>query len=272
MALKKETIKAIATHLKLKEEDLAKAITEKDEVDLVIADDITVLTAAEQQTLKDNEYNRGKKAGPEMDVKAAKEKYELDFTGKTVDGLLEAYGKKVLADAKVNPDKKVTELEAKVTNLQKTVTEYETKLTAKDTEVAGIKINGELYKHIPPAEENGPALGADDVIQLMRANGYEFKLEEDKLVPYKGGKALQDRLSNNRPVKEVIDEFLLEKKLITTVPAGRGGKDQKAAAKSGKLSELKKKFEAEGKNVQGQEFAQAVKQAVAENKDFDMNG
>lgn len=271
MALKKEDIKTIATLLKVKEEDLTTAIADTNEVDIEIPDGLTVLTPTEAQTLKDNEYNRGKKAGPEMDIKAAKEKHGLEFTGKTIDGLLDAFKGKVLAEAKINPDKKVTELEEKVTTLQTTVKNYEKKLADKDTEVSGIKINGELYKHVPAAEETGPAYDADEVIGLMKMKGYDFKLEDEKIVPYKDGKKIVDKLSNNRDPKEVIQEFMAEKKLITSVPAGRGGKDQKAGNKAGKLSELKKQFESQGKNVQGQEFAEAVKAAVAADKSFDMN-
>jgi ribosomal protein S13 len=272
MALKKETIKTIATKLKIKEEDLSAALTNTEEVDLEVDDSLTVLTEAEAKTLKANEYTNGKKAGIEIAVKDTKEKLDLDFTGKTVDGLLEAYKKKVLDEAKINPDKKVTELEGKITTLQNTVKEYETKLSERDTEVTGIRINGELYKHVPAAGEDGPAYEADDVIGLMKMKGYDFKLEGDKIVPYKDGKAMTDKLSNNRDPKEVIQEFMTEKKLLpgAGVPAGRGGKDQKAGNNAGKLSDLKKQFEAQGKNVQGQEFAEAVKAAVAANKDFDL--
>ena len=51
--LKQETIKSIATLLKLKEADLAAAITNTEEVDFELPKDITVLTQAELDTRDD---------------------------------------------------------------------------------------------------------------------------------------------------------------------------------------------------------------------------
>lgn len=273
MALKKETLQKIATLTKTKIEDLEKAIKDEKEVDFVIPDKLTVLDDAEVQTLKTNEYNSGKVAGVEMSVKETKDKMGLNFSGKTIEGLVEAATKKALDDAKVTPDEKVKELEGKITTLQGTVKEYETKMAEKDSEVTTIKTNSELYKHIPAPGENGPALGADDVIQLMKANGYEFKNENGAITAYKGGKQLQDKLSNALPVKDVVSGFMKEKKLIIEdgTPGGRGGGDKKAAVKATKYSELEKQFKADGKSLLGEEFSKAVQQAVKDNKEFDMN-
>lgn len=274
MALKKEDITKLATLAKIPVADLEKAIAEKEEVALTIQDKLNVFTEEEVTTLKANEYKSGKTAGVEIAVKEAKEKLALNFTGKTIDGLVEAATKKALEDAKVEPNAKVTELEGKITTLQGTVKEYETKMAEKDTEVSGIKLNYELSKHIPTIGENGPALGNDGILMLMKADGYEFKQENGNVSAYKGGKQLQDKLSNALPVKDVITGFMKEKKLISEdegVPGGRGGGDKKPGAKATKMSELKQQFLSQGKNLQGEEFNKAVQQAVADNKEFDMN-
>jgi hypothetical protein len=270
MALKKETIAQIANVLKVKTEDLETAIKAEAETDLTFGP-VSTFTDDEITTLKNNEYNRGKTTGTEIAVKETKEKLKLDFQGKTLEGLIEAASKKALADAKIEPEKKVTELQDKITNLQTTVQDYEKKLADKDAEVANVKTTGELYKYIPEPGENGPALGKDDVIQLMKANGYDFKMNESgALVPYKGGKEVQDKLSNPRAVNDVIQEFMKEKKLIPGEAAagGRGGGDNKPGAKATTLSELSEQFKAQGKDTKGLEFSEAVEKAVAENKDF----
>lgn len=272
MSLKKETLQRIAVLTKVKVEDLEAAIKDDKEVDVAIDEKLTVMSETEVTTLKTNEYNSGKSKGVEMAVKETKEKLELDFQGKTIDGLIEAHKKKVLDEAKINPEKKVTDLEQKVLTLQKTITEQEKTIAEKETEVTGVKINGELMKHIPSFGEEGPALGSDDVIAMMNRNGYEFKLENGKVVPYKDGKQLQDKLSNPREAKEVVSDFLKQKKFITDdkTPAGRGSGDKRPASKAGTLTELKDKFKAEGKSLLGSEFSAAVEAAAKENKDFDM--
>lgn len=273
MAIKKESLQKIAALAKIKVEDLEVAIKDDKEVEITIDEKLSTFSETEVETLKDNEYKRGKTAGVEMAVKEVKEKQNLDFQGRTIEGLLEAHKKHVLTEAKIEPAQKVLELETKITTLQKTVGDYENQLAEKDQEVTGVKINGELYKHIPALGENGPALGADDVIQLMKANGYEFKFENGTTVAYKEGKQLADKLGNAIPSKDVVSGFLKDKKLITdpVVPGGRGGTDQKPGARPMKLSEIKKQFEDQKKSLLGSEFSEAVAQATKDNKDFDMN-
>jgi hypothetical protein len=271
MALKKEVLKKIAALLKLKEADLETAIKDEKEVDLVIDEKLNTFTEDELKTLKDNEYKTGKEKGVEIAVKEAKEEEGLEFQGKTIKGLLEAKAKKALADAKLTPDKQVTDLQQKVDNLQTTVKTYEKQIADKDAEVDGIVINSELRKHIPIGEES--VFDQDDVIAKMKRSGYDFKRENGKVVPYKDGKVVIDKVSNAREAKDVVTDFMVEKKLITKEAGigGRGDGDRKPAGKVTKMSELKKQFADAGKNVQGQEFAQAVEQARTDNKEFDMN-
>jgi len=267
--LKQETIDKIAGLLKIKSTDLSTAIKAEAETDLPIDDKLLVFTVDEETQLKNNEYKKGKAAGVEMEIKEAKEKHGLDFNGKTIEGLLEANAKKVLADAKIEPEKKVLELQEKITNLQKTVGEQETKLAEKDGEVSAVKIHGELIKHIPSTA----TLSQDKIIGLMKMDGYEFKSVEGKVVVYKDGKELQDKLSNPMLTKDVISGYITENKLAPDAgggAGGRGGKDEKGSNVFLKLSEIKTKFTAEGKSFNGQEFAQAVSEA-AKVPEFDMN-
>lgn len=271
--LSEKSITRIAELAKVKPEDLKAAIADEKEVDVAIEEKLTVLTEPEITVLKNNEYKNGKEKGVEMAVKDTKEKLGLEFQGKTIDGLVEAAQKKALADAKIEPEKKVQELEGKIKTLQTNLTEAEQKLTEKDSEVQKVKIHGELYKHIPEPGENGPALSRDEVIRLMEANGYEFKNENGKVVPYKNGEAQVDKLANPVAVKDIVSGFLKEKKLVTEDhnPKGRGGSGSGNPTKYTKLSELKEKFTGEGKSLNGQEFMDAVTKARAEFAEFDMS-
>jgi hypothetical protein len=272
--LTQDTIKRLAALAKVSVEDLTAAITSTEETAVTINEKLVAFTDTEIETLKDNTYKDGKKAGVEMSVKEIKEKQGLEFQGKTIEGLLEAATKKALDDAKLTPDKQVTELSEKVKTLQATVQTYENRIAEKDAEVNTIKTKTELYKHIPELE--GLALGKDDVIQLMAANGYQYKLQDGKLVMEKDGKVMQDNVANPLPAQDVVTSFLKEKKLISDqppAPGGRGAGDRKPAAGNAvKMSELKEQFTSQGKSLQGEEFNNAVQKAVADNKDFDLYG
>lgn len=272
--LKKESLEKLAKLAKIKVADLEAAIKDENEADVAIEDNLTVLTEGEITILKKNEYENGKTKGVEMAVKETKEKLGLEFQGKTIEGLAEAAQKKALADAKIEPEKKVQELTEKVKTLQTAVTEYETKISAKDAEVTKVKIHGELYKHIPEPGEEGPALSRDEMIRLMEANGYEFKMVDNKIIAYKNGEQVVDKLTNPVDVKTVVTGFLVEKKLIAgdpAVPTGRGGGGSGKDVKITKLSELKKKYEAAGKSTNGQEFMDEATKYKAENPEFDLS-
>ncbi len=273
MALKKETIAELAKRIGLKSDELETAIKAEGEVDISIDAEITVLDKTELQTLKNNEYNNGKANGVEMAVKTTKEKLGLDFTGKTVDGLVEAASKKALADAKLEPNEQVKELQTKLQTVQTTATEYETKLQAKENELSSLHINFELGSHIPSLGDNGPSLGNQEIIGLMKSNGYEFK-KNDKgvLVATKAGVEVVDKLSNAVPLKDVITGFMTEKKLLQPEQqnGGRGGGNA-GPSNGAKLSDIKATFKASGKSELGEEFKAAVADAVKANPDFDMN-
>lgn len=262
--LKNQTLEQIATLLKIKKADLEAAIKAEAETDIEIDANLQTFSESDLKTLKNNSYKEGKAAGIEMEVDAVKKAEGLEFTGKTVAALLEAKAAKVIADAKIEPDKKVRELETKVATLTTTVSDYESQIAAKDAEINGIRVNSELYQHIPSFGDKGPALGADDVIQLMKASGYEAKMEDGKTVFYKAGAKLTDKLGNATAPKDVISAFIAEKKLAPVEGGGAGGRGagDGGGASASSLTALKAKFTAEGKSLLGQEFSQAVQEAA----------
>jgi len=274
--LKVETIQKLAKIAKIDPKTLETAIKDSEEKDVDISDALTVLDDKELETLKKNEYKAGKEKGLEMTIKEVKDKHNLEFTGKSLDDLLEAHKAKALADAKLKPDEKVAELETKLKTAQATATELQAKLTEKETEVGTIRTNSELFKYIPEiSNENGPSFDREEIMTMMKAKGYDFKMENGALVAMKDGNPVTDKIGNGVPVKDVITGYLKERKLINEAPGtpgGRGGSSSGAAFKPGKLSEIKAKFESEGKSFLGGDFSQAVAAAVKDNPDFDMAG
>jgi ribosomal protein S13 len=269
--LKQDTIQKIEQLLKIT--GLAEAIKNESEVDVTIDDKLHIFTDDEIQTLKSNSYKDGKKAGVEMEVDDLKKEFGLEFQGKTVKGLTEAYKKKILDDAKIEPAKQVQELQEKLNTVQNSYKELEGKYKEKETEVETTIIKTDLFKYIPAPTEEGPALDQEDIVNLMKVKGYDFKRENGKVVAYKGGNKVTDKLGNDIEVKAVVDGFLKESKLRASeppVPGGRGGSDKTPPAKAGSLSEIKKQFEAQGKSTLGQEFADAVAAAAKDNADFKM--
>jgi hypothetical protein len=268
--LKKETLQQIAKLLRLREADLEAAIADEKEVDFPVDTNLHVFTETEVTTLKNNEYKNGKDKGVEMVVKETKEKLGLEFQGKTIDGLIGAATKKALEDAKIEPEKQVKELQEKLTTVQSSYKQLELQVAEKDNEVSNVKIKNEVFKYIPAFGEDAPQFDQEDIYSMMKLKGYEFKNESGKTVAYKDGKQVLDKVSEPVAVKDVVNSFLMEKKLITEdrQPAGRGGGNGKPTTKFTALSELKKNFTDQGKSLNGQEFMQAVEKATKDNPEF----
>jgi hypothetical protein len=267
--LKKETIKQIATLLKLKEADLEAAIKAETETEVTIDAKLQAFDETELQTLKSNSYKEGKKAGVEMEVDEIKKELGYDFQGKTVKGLVEFNKKKVLEDAKIEPEQKVKDLTEKLSNIQKNYTDLEGKLAEKDKEVSSVKIKTEVFKYIPAfGEESG--FDQEDVYNKMQREGYDFRIEDGKTVAYKNGTKVLDKVSNPLELKDVINTYVVEKKIVTpeTIPAGRGGGNGKANSTFGTLTELKKQFTDQNKSLLGAEFSEALDKAVKANPEF----
>lgn len=266
--LKKETLSALSKLLGI--DNLAEAIADEKEVDIEIPT-AELYSPEDIEKLKTNEYKRGGQAAVEIAVKDFKTKSGLDFTGKSLEGLIEAASKKALEEAKVEPAKKVTELEEKLKTVTATANEYKSQLDGKEQEIARVKLHTDLVKNVP----QGTLLEADEVVTLMQAKGYEFKTESGKLVAYKDGAIVADKLAEPVAVADVIKGFAVEKKLIVQEggdPGGRGGGNrQPAGGAFSKASELAKKFKDEGKSLMGQEFADALRVAAEANKEFELD-
>jgi hypothetical protein len=273
-----EQKKMIAKAMRIKEEDFDKALTDTAEVKLEIPASLTVLDETELKRVKDDEYNNGKTKGVEIAVKDAKEKLGLEFSGKTVDGLIEAANKKALEDAKVSPDKKVLELQRDIDTLKATNTDLTTKLSTQEKAASSAATEKEIYKNVPSLGENAPEV--DIVVTLMRAKGYDFEIKDGKLTALKDGQPVKDNVANVLPVKDVITSFAKEAKLISdqsgAAGGGRGGGDKGGGGAKvyKKMSEMVADAEKEhGKSyTQGAEFNDKVQAYAKANTDFDMNG
>lgn len=279
MALTKEDIATLAGLAKISVEDFTKAVADAAEVKLTIPEKLTVFTEAELNTYQKNKYESGKNDGVEKLVKDAAKESGIEFTGKTIDGLLKAAQAKALVDADKSPDQRVQELTKQIDTLKGTVTKYEKDISDKATENASLKDHFEIVKHIPAPIEGGVNYVQDEVVTIMRMRGYDFKRDSNNVMQmYKNGELMADKLGNAIPISDGVKGFMKEARYIVDeaegVPGGRGAKDKPGGSGGTptKMSELKAKYEAAGKSINGEEFSKEVEALVMkEGSTFDMN-
>lgn len=273
--LSKATIEKISKLLKVKAEDLTTAIAAEAETDVPISDDISLFTPDEVKRLKSNSYNEGKEAQSEMIVKEYKEKLGLSFTGKTMDALMEAHAEHITAKAGAAPDEKVKELNAKIDALTKVNSDYESKVKGLESKMAESAIEMDVFASFTlPTGEDAPAYSQKEIKTLAEVNGYSFKKNASgQTVVYKGDELQATKTGDPKPLGEFFNEFMVSKRIITQDPAGAGGRARGNSSGGGAiktLSQLKAKFENEGKSLNGEEFNAAYTEAMKD-PNFDTN-
>ena len=206
------------------------------------------LTAREKK-IESTSYNKGKGDGVEIEAKESKRKLGLDIQGKNFDEIFDAYRTKVLADAKIEPSKKIQELEADKLKLQKNITDLEAEKTSLTNSFAlkekESKVNSLLF-HAIPEKAVTETLSRNDITALFKANGYGVDIQDGKEVATFNGEVMKnDKTLEPLPVKSVVEKFVTDKKLIK-VEGGGGGKDDVSKDKPGTLDAFNKEMEAAG--------------------------
>jgi len=221
------TWQELAKRTGLAVDKLQEAITSEKEETIELVQ-MNILSDTELTTLKETVGKESAKSGAktmiEMEVKALREKHGLDFEGKTIDNLINAYSAKQIASAKIEPNKKVDELNSSLENLQK---KYETDLGVKTNEVTALnnklgeyKVNGDLAKHLP---EGLTGIDSNDFITIAKTAA-SFEYEDGVLVVKKNGVTQKDNLEKPIPPKDYLTSFATNKKWLGS--EGREGGDQ----------------------------------------------
>jgi hypothetical protein len=278
MALKKEHITKLAALVKIDEKLLSEAIAATEEKDIVIPEDLQVLTKVEVETRDRNKYNEGKTAGTEMVVKDIKTKHNLAIESNDPEKLVEAIGKKAVEDAKIAPDEQVKEKNKLIDQWKQKATDAEKKVTELEGSITGLAVDNKLRGLLP--KERGDILTDDEYLTSVKS---KFRLEtkegREVLVDIATGEVLRDKVKLE-PVlpAEAINGYFTERKWLVD-PKGGGGQGGRGGGNSNpggmpkftKLSEVSEHVKSQGKNPQGSEGQRMIQAAIKENPDIDMN-
>jgi hypothetical protein len=176
-----------------------------------------------KDTVKRAGYNEGKTPHLEMEAKRVKEKFGIDVEGKNFDNIFESFKTKTLADAKIAPDKKVSELNESLTNLQKKYTTdlgvKDQEILKKDGEIAGFKTDSSIAKHLP----DGLKGVNQQQFTTLAKSAFGFGTEDGSFVIKKNGKIMKDNMEKNIAPKDALTDFATLNGWIDK--SGRGGGD-----------------------------------------------
>lgn len=232
----------MAAKLKIDATKLKAAMEAETDTDIDVPE-VEVFSTEELSTRDKNLYSSNKTTMLEQAIKEYKKENNLDFTGKT----LKALNDHLVSISADDKDKVIKTLRD---NLTKAETEA---ATAKEQAAKVIRSN-KLHSFIP---ELNNGMSKQEAEAVLAANGWEFKEENGKLVPYRDGEIVKDaKMLNNIEAKDAVTKFFAEeKKWVGEANTGgdgagkngRGGKnsDQSAKPRYARASEVLKDFEAE---------------------------
>lgn len=176
------------------------------------------------QRIKQASYLEGKDAGKEMTVKELKRMAGLDFEGKDESTFIKYFKEKIMSDAKVEPSKKIQELEQQnsglIENLKRIEEDYRQKETTLMNKLSDIELNYMIESHIPDSLPQG--LTKKDAAILYK-NNYRIEKTEEGVKVYHGDKLMTDPVTlKPLDVSTTLSGFLKEKNLIVENKQGRG--------------------------------------------------
>jgi hypothetical protein len=274
--LKKEQMTVIAGLMKIPVDTLEKAIKDESEVDIEIPSGLTVLSTEELEARDNNTKNEAIKVGKELGVKEVRKAAGLE-EGIGVDAtkIASAIVDKAVADAKIEPNKKVNELQEQITQLKGVVTQKDTEISNIQKSAKQVKLDAVILKSLPKDRKSDMA--DEDYLTLVKSSLEFDDSEGDAIIVKKGGQPLRHATTKDPlPLGEALESHFKEKNWVGQGGAGgAGGQGGRGGGNNGgpkvytKMSELKADWEASGKSIQGAEFTAKLTEVTKAYPEFD---
>lgn len=266
----------IAGLMKIPVDTLEKAIKDETEVDIEIPSGLTVLSTEELEARDNNTKNEAIKVGKELGVKEVRKAAGLE-EGIGVDAtkIASAIVDKAVADAKIEPNKKVNELQEQITQLKGVVTQKDTEISNIQKSAKQVKLDAVILKSLPKDRKSDMA--DEDYLTLVKSSLEFDDSEGDAIVVKKGGQPLRHATTKDPlPLGEALESHFKEKNWVGQGGAGgAGGQGGRGGGNNGgpkvytKMSELTADWEASGKSLQGAEFSAKLAEVTKAYPEFD---
>lgn len=230
--MNKKLIESLAKLAKVKDvEEFSKALQSEEDTGFSLdLDNLTVRTKEEDAEVRNNILEESKKKNFtdafEIQIKNMKKDLGLEFEGKRQEDFIESFKKKILTDAKIEPDKKINELNQSLEALRG-------QLTQKDQEFLNFKETVKSEKQKFKAQSLIPelpkelGLTKDEAVSLYFMN-HESK--EDGI--YVNGEKQKNDLEKPLSLEDSVKQFVESKGWNKESFTGRGGGSQNQGQQS----------------------------------------
>jgi len=243
-----ENLSAIEKSLGLEEGTLQSAIDNEESVSVEIPE-LEIFTKDDFNKRIENVKSEAGKAAVEIAVKKSRNDLGLDFEGKTMSNLLEAHSKKVLGEAKIEPNKKIEELtkdnELLKTNLSTIQQELQTTKDQWSQEKSSAKRDALILSSIP---EN-TIIPKQDILSIFKST-HEVEFTEGGGHQVKKNGQVQKNSTNLDPlsVSDYMSNFSTP--YLKAASGGAGAGDETGNPKKGSFEAFEKEAEDAGWSIE----------------------
>lgn len=259
-----ENLGEVAKAAGISEETLRNAIESEESVLVELNNERVVYDSKEDfDTYINNVKKEASTASLEIAIKQARNDLGLDFQGKTMDNLLNAVKERTLEEAKIEPNKKIEELNNDLNSLRQ-------QLQSKDEEFNQLQSNFKLERQereinnriLNALPKEGTAIGQDDLLTLFKSQ-HNVELGEDgNVIVKKNGEVLKDKLMSPMGLEDVITNFTTP--YIKKPEGGRGRTDEAGKPKAGTLDAFTSEMKDKGIEANTQEFNRIMAERMQE--------
>lgn len=221
-----ENINELAKFVKGGAEVLQKAMTSEEKVSLELIDGRFVTDSdldSMKASVREEAKKEGQTIGYDFAMKDIKKDFGLEIEGKDRKAIIEAARDNILSAAKVEPNKKISELERSLENLRKEFgTEKETWETEKNQyqkKFKDISVMTELERNIPDLK----GLKKNQFTTLVKSE-YEFDFDDGVLIAKKNGTPVKNKMEQNIPVKDILTDYATQNGWFGSDGRGEGHK------------------------------------------------
>ncbi len=231
-------------------------IADEKEHELELNTDLKVFDSQEDyNTLMENKKKEFETSGREKLLKSMRDESELSYEGvkdpkKYTEALTAKVTAAALEGAKVEPNKKIEELETSLTGLRGTITKQEEKITGLNSSIAKSETASSIDKLISGTLPVKTLIPKDEVVYLI-GKKVDLRIEEGKMLLFQNGVVVKDHLENPVDPTEHLKELAA---VYAVAPSGgNGGGDEGGGSKSNYASFVKE-MTANGINEGGEAF------------------
>ncbi len=235
--------------LNLSEGSLSEAQSSEEEVEISIPE-LYVSTKENHETLISNIKNESGKGVMEVAIKKKYDErgWERPEGGKNLDALLDTAMNKAVADAKIEPDKKVKSITDDFNAIK---SKYDEALQS----IESLKAEGKrkddqsfIYSKVMdqlPGEDK-LKIPKRDVYDIFMNRNKVSRSESNDLIFTKGDEIIKDELRNPVTLDKMLTDFLPT--YLKEPSGGNGGKDSKSTKPENSVEAVEERLRAEGKS------------------------